>query len=331
MLLVMVAVTALSFRDGGAVADSGAQPWPGEMGTLDSVLARLPPLQANDASGKLAALGKALPNTEAVDDFVRREMTRGELSIGEPPALPDVSAIRELILREPIVWERHGGIGDAETDAMRGMLMRVSRALGASALARGRAGDPAAWEDLHAAWNLARALDGYPQLMLQTAALSMLRMINAVAWKMPLRSPLWLGELQERDGVGPLLESFQYQTACYWQDGAHIVPTKWLAKSVEHDRQIAEDLFNATSCEVSPPMNEVGTDLTPFWRRAFRYRAEREATANALRVREGKPFEPSSRCSDGGWSFDGMTLRFSREIPAAAQDASMPLVLRVKP
>ena len=331
MLVAMATVTALSLRDEGAVASSGAQPWPGEMGTLDSVLARYPPLQANDASVKLSALGKALAESKEVDDFVRREVSRGELAIGEPPALPEVSAIRELLLREPIVWERHGGIGDAETDAMRGMLMRMARALAASALARGRANDPAAWEDLHAAWNLASSLDGNPQMMVQTAVLSIARVINAVAWKMPLPSPPWLGELLERDGVGPLLESFQYQTACYWQDGARMFPTKWLAKSVEHDRQIAEDLFRATTCEVSPPMNEVGTDLTPFWRRAFRYRAEREATANALRLREGKSIDPASRCSDGGWSFDGTTLRFSRELSTPASDAAMPLVLRLKP
>ena len=64
----------------------------------------------------------------------------------------------------------------------------------------------------------------------------------------------------------------------------------------------------------------LGPDLTSVWRRAFRYRAEREATANALRVREGKPIETASRCSDGGWTFDGTTLRFSREIATAAPD-----------
>ena len=58
--------------------------------------------------------------------------------------------------------------------------------------------------------------------------------------------------------------------------------------------------------------------FSSVWRRAFRYRPEREATANALRVREGKSIETGSRCSDGGWTFDGTTLRFSREIATAA-------------
>lgn len=214
---------------------------------------------------------------------------------------------------------------------MRAMQMTLARALVASALKKARANDPAAWDDLHAVWRLARTLDGHPQMMTQTAALAMARMINAVAWKMPLPAPAWLGDLQARDNVQPLLEAFQFQTASYWKSGARIFPTKWLATSVEHDRLIAEELFSLTRCDVNTPMNELGTDLTSLWRRAFRYRAEREATANALRVREGKSIESESHCSDGGWMFDGKTLRFSREIATAAPDRPMPLVLLVKP
>jgi len=207
----------------------------------------------------------------------------------------------------------------------------MARALVANALAKGRSNAPAAWDDLHAVWRLARSLDGHPQMMAQTAALSMARMINAVAWKMPLPAPAWLGDLQSRDDVRPLLDAFQHQTASYWRSSAWIFPTKWLASSIDHDRKIAEDLFSITGCDVNTPMNQLGTDLTSVWRRAFRYRAEREATANALRVREGKSIETGSRCSDGGWMFDGGTLRFSREIATAPPDNPMPLVLRVKP
>jgi hypothetical protein len=314
-----------------AVATSAARLWPGGMGTLDSAFERFPRLQANDASRKLTALGNALPKNEAVDDFVRREIAMGEVNIGEPPALPDLFAIRDLLLRKRIVWERHDGIGNAETEARRVVQLTVARALVASALTKARANDPAAWEDLHAVWNLARALDGHPQMMAQTAALSMARMVNAVAWKMPLPAPAWLSELQERDYVRPLLEAFQYQAASYWEDGARMFPTKWLATSVEHDRLIAEELFNATRCDVNARGNELGTDLTSVWRRAFRYRAEREATANALRVRERRPIETKSACSDGTWSLQGTTLRFSREILSSTSEKPMPLVLLVKP
>jgi hypothetical protein len=340
--LVVVAVIALVvalvawilswFRAPAAVATSAARPWPGGLGTLDSVAGRFPPLQANEASAKLTALANALPRNAAVDELVWREIARGGLAIGKPPALPDVSAIRELLLREPIVWMRDDRIGgDDDSSATRATQMTAARALVADALAKGRANDPAAWEDLHAVWKLARSLEGHPQMMTQTAGLSMARMINAVAWKMPLPAPAWLGELQARDYVPPLLEAYQHQTASYWKDGAKMFPTKWLADSVEHDRRIAEELFNATRCDVNAPMNDLGTDLSSVWRRAFRYRAEREATANALRMRERKPIETGSRCSDGGWTVDGTTLRFSREIPTAPPDRPMPLVLRLEP
>ena len=337
VLIVVVVVIALVlwviswFRAPEAVATSAAQSWPGGLGSLDSVAGRFKPLPANDASVKLTALAKALAKNEAVDDFVFREISRQELTIGNPPAVPDVSAIRELLLREPIVWERRNeDIGDAETTEMRAVLMTMARSLVASALAKGGASNPAAWEDLHAVWKLARSLEGRPQVMMQTASLAMARMINAVAAKMPLPAPAWFGELQGRDYVRPLLEAFQYSAASYWDDGATIFPTKMLATSVEHDRIIAEEVFNTTKCDVSVRMNQLGVDLSSVWRRAFRYRAEREATANVFRVREGKPIETKSVCSDGSWSFDGTTLRFSREIATAAPDRPMPLLLRVK-
>ncbi len=329
--IALFAWVALWFRDKDAVTTSASRPWPESMGTLDAAAGRWPPLKANEASVKLTALAKALPKDKAVDDFVEREITRGELNIGEPPALPDISAIRELLLREPIIWESRVEFDDAGVIEMRATQMTIARALVASALTKARAHDPAAWDDLHAVWKIARTLDGHPQMMAQTAALSMARMVNAVAWKMPLPAPAWLSELQERDNVRTLLDAFQYQTASYAEDGARFFPTKWFAASIDHDRLIAEELFNLTRCDVNTPMNELGTDLSSVWRRAFRYRAEREATANALRVREGKSIETGSRCSDGGWMFDGTTLRFSREIATGAPDRPMPLALRVKP
>ena len=327
--IALVAWFFLWFRNEGAVETSAARPWPGGMGSLDSAADRWPSLKANEASVKFTELAKALPQNKDVDDFVEREIVRGEISIGDAPALPDVSAIRELLQREQIVWERRIEFDDTVVGEMRGVQMRVARALVANALTKARGNDQSAWDDLHAAWKLARSLEEYPQMMAQTAVLTMARMINAVAWKMPLPAPSWLGELQDRDNVQPLLDAFQYQAAWYSKDGAWF-PTKWLAASVDRDRGIAEALFKETRCDVNTPMNDLGTDLSSVWRRAFRARAEREATANALRVRAGKSIETSSRCTDGGWAFDGTTLRFSRDIATAAPDKPMPLVLQIK-
>ena len=127
--LALVAWVISWFRVPDVVATSAARPWPGGMGTLDSVAARLPALQANDASVKLTALANALPKNEAADAFVAREIARGELTIGAPPPLPDVTAIRELVLREPIVWARRDGIGgDDDTQTRRTAQMAIARA-----------------------------------------------------------------------------------------------------------------------------------------------------------------------------------------------------------
>lgn len=316
-----------------AVASSAARPWPGGLGTIDSVADRFPPLRANEAAVKLVTLMKALPKDELLAAYVAREITLRELTIGEAPKLPDVSPMRELLLREPIVWGRSGGVGevgDINTSERRVVQMTLARLLVASALRKARENDPDAWEDLHAVWKLARSMDRQPEMMEQTAAFTMTRMINAVAWKMPLPAPAWFAALQEHDSVLRLIEAFQYQVASYSNGGSPMFPTRWHAGSVEHDRRIAEKVFNESRCDVTTEENDLGVDLSFVWRRAFRYRAEREATANALRAREGKAIVSASRCTDGEWTFDGATLRFSREIPTAPRDTPMPLVLRVK-
>ena len=331
VLILLVAVALVVwviswFRTPAAVTKSSARPWPGDMGTLDAVDKRVPVLKANEACVKLTALARALPKSDAVDEFVLREVARAEMTIGEPPAIPDITAIRELLLREQVIWSTRDGIGgDDDTQTRRTLQMTMARTLIADALKKARANDAAAWDDLHAVWKLARSLDAHPQMLAQTAALSMGRFSNAVAWKMPLPAPAWVAELHQHDNVKSLLESFQFQTASYSEDGLRFFPTKMLANSVDHDRGIAEELFKETKCDVKARANETGVDLTSVWRRAFRYRAEREASANALRIREGKPIEQTSRCSDGSWSYDGTTLRFSREIETPAPDRPMPL------
>lgn len=335
-LIVVLAVIGLVgsifilLRNPRAVAVSASEQWPGQMGNLETAGERWPQVEPNEASVKLTSLSEALPkNDKTVDDFLAREITRNEPRIEEAPQLPDVSSIRDLLLREDVSWQRYDEVGDQNAIAARTLQMTIARVLVANALAKGRANKREAWDDLQAVWKLARSLHGHPQLMSQTAALAMARMVNAVAWKMPLPAPSWFAEFESTDNVRQLLEAFQHQTSTYWQS-TRFFPTKWFAKSIDHDRKVAEDLFNFTGCDVNPPMNEVGTDLTSVWRRAFRYRAEREATTNAITIREGKDIQTNSRCSDGSWTFDGTTLKFSREISTASPDTPMPLTLQVK-
>lgn len=335
LLVVLVSIALVAwviswFRTPEAVATAAAKPWPGG-GALSDVNRRVTPKKENDVARKLATLTNALPQNDAVVAYVRREVARDTVVIGHAPALADISLLRELLLREQPAWNTHEGLGDDRpaTEA-RVVQMTAARWLVASALAKGSAHDVSAWEDLHAVDNLSRALAPYPQVTSQTAAFTMDRMINAVAWKMPLPPPAWFAEMQQRDAVQRMLPAFQHQAASYWQDGSRMFPTKFLANSVEHDRAIAESLAKETRCDVKAPSNELGVDLSSVWRRAFRYRAELEATANALRAREGKPIETKSRCSDGVWTFDGSTLRFSHDIATEGSVQPMPLVLHVE-
>jgi hypothetical protein len=336
MLALLAAAVYLAswFWAGDEVAAAAARPWPDGMGTLAAVPGRYPPQGENEAARTLTKLAGSIAENEAVTTYVRQEIARGELTIAEPPVIGDVSAIRELLLHEPVVWERnlsqqHGGLLPKVA-----MHLSVMRTLVASALGRARRDDGAAWEDLHAAWNLTKSLDGHPHLIVQVVAMSMTRAINAVAWKMPLPVPAWFGELQDRDFVRLLLETLQFENWRRWR--YQRFPLKPFAERIERERTLAGELARVTECEFDR-VTETGDRSDPNgrldigWQRAFRFRAEREATANALRARAGQPIEEGSRCSDGGWSFDGTTLRFAKPIALPERrDTSMPLTIHIR-
>ena len=162
----------------------------------------------------------------------------------------------------------------------------------------------------------------------------MTRAINAVAWKMPLPVPAWLDEVQDRDLVRPLFETLQYENWRTWR--YQKFPIKVFAVTIDRERTLVSELARVTECEFNS-VTETGDRRDPIarldigWQRAFRYRVEREATANALRARAGQPIEEGSHCSDGGWNFDGKTLRFAKPIALPERrDTSMPLTLHVR-
>jgi len=333
-LLAAAVYVASWFWAGDEVAAAAARPWPDGLGTLAAIPDRYPPQQENEAARKLMTLAESVPENDAVTAYVRQEIARGELSIAQPPAIANVSAIRDLLLREPVVWEsdlaqQHGGLLGKVA-----MHLTLMRALVASALGHARQHDAAAWDDLHAAWNLTKALHGYPHVILRAVAMSMTRAINAVAWKMPLPVPAWFAEVQDRDFVGPLIETLQYENWRTWKEQKF--PLKPFAARVERERTLAGELARTTECAFNrvaqtDDRSDPNARLDIGWQRAFRYRAEREATANALRARAGQPIEESSRCSDGQWRFDGKTLRFAKPIALPERlDTSMPLTLRVR-
>jgi len=337
VLLVVLAgavYVASWFWAGDEVAAAAAPPWPNGMGTLAAVPDRYPPQHENEAARTLTKLAANVAENDAVTTYVRQEIARGELTIAEPPAIAGISAIRGLLLREPVVWERdllqqHGGLLGKVA-----MHLSLMRTLVASALGRARQHDAAAWDDLHAAWNLTKSLDGHPHVIVRVVAMSMTRAINAVAWKMPLPAPAWFGEVQDRDLVQPLFETLQFENWRRWRE--QTFPLKPFAERIERERILTEELARVTECEFNRvtgtgDRSDPNDRLDIGWQRAFRYRVEREATANALRARAGQRIEEDSHCSDGRWSFDGNSLRFAKPIALPERlDTSMPLTLHVR-
>jgi hypothetical protein len=326
LIVVVLVAAAIYFASwfwaGDEVNAAAARPWPAGLGTLDAVPGRYPPQLENEAARKLSALAVRVSDDDAITTYVRREIASGEVAVAVPPPIVDVSAIRNLLLSERIVWKRdlmqqHGGL--LPKVSMHQSLMRT---LVASALGRARKREPGAWDDLHAAWNLTKALDEHPNVILRTVAMSMTRAINAVAWRMPPPAPAWFDEVRNHDYVRPRMETLQYENWRRTKDQKF--PLKSLAETIDRDRKVADAFAGATACEVRGTA-DIG------WQRAFRYRAEREATANALHARAGQPIEERSQCSDGGWSFDGKMLRFTRPIVLPEQhDTSMPLALHLR-
>ena len=336
LLIVLGAAVYVAswFWAGDQVDAAAARPWPNGMGTLASVPDRYPPQHENEAARTLTKLAAAVPNNDAVTAYVRQEIVRGDLTIAAPPPVADISAIRDLLLREPIVWERDLLQQYSGLLPKTAMELSLMRALVASALGRARLHDASAWDDLHAAWNLTKSLNGHPHLFLRILAMSMTRAINAVAWKMPLPVPAWFAEVQDRDLVQPLFETLQYENWRRWKEQKF--PLKPFAERIERERALAGELARMTDCEFNraterADRKDPNATLDIGWKRAFRYRAEREATANALRARAGQRIVASSRCSDGRWSFDGTSLRFSKTIALPEKlDTSMPLTLHVR-
>lgn len=334
VLLAAAVYVASWFWAGDKVDAAAARSWPDGLGTLASVPDRYPPQHENDAARRLTKLAGPIAEDDAVTAYVRQEIARGDLTIAQPPPIVDVSAIRDLLLREPVVWEsdlvqQHGGLLGKVA-----MHLTLMRALVTSALGRARKNDVAAWDDLHAAWNLTKALDGHPHIILRAVSMSMTRAINAVAWKMPLPVPAWFAEVQERDLVRALIETLQFED---WRtQKEQMFPLKPFAERIERERLLAGELARMTKCEfnrVTEPADPKDPNgrIDIGWQRAFRYRVEREATANALRARAGQPIEQGSHCSDGRWSFDGKTLRFTKPIALPERrDTSMPLTLLVR-
>ena len=303
---------------------------------------------------------------EGIANYINGEQARDSLVIGEPPAAvaeyiathaQAIDAVRDHLIRSnDIAWTVDL---DKKFNAPLPNLLahqHVVRLLVARSLIRARTGDAGAWEDLHAASMLERSLQRRPELLSQITSLHFAKMINAAAWKLPLPAPQWLSELHAVDRRPLMLRGLQHDTWLLWRHGPEEGGGPWkfltrpylrvsVGNMAVHQRTTAIELANVQTCGFEgdkyferrvkglPRWNIVARIAVPnigtVWSRVLRHDAEREATANALRVRAGEPVSAESRCSDGTWRYEAGRLSFTRQIPPFGKH-DMPLALSVR-
>ena len=354
--------------------------WPAGLGTLASVEGRVQRHTTNDAARQLTALAKPLqisfempsksaplPINTAIVDYLKAEHVRAEATIGAAPAVvvaylakheQELDAVRDHLLRaERIEWQLEPSKWvDAPIPNLLGH-MHLARLLTARALHYAHTNDVRAWDDLHAAWRLARSLEPRPETISQLIFLAVARSVNATAWKLPQPAPSWFGEVQNVDHRQLMLRAHQHETWLIVQHSANAVEgirdvlakpyLQWATIDfTHHQRDTAEQIAAATACTFDgaafaqqryaaiPRWNVPARIVTPnigtAWQRMFRTIPEREATANAMRIAQGQPIVTKSTCSDGAWTYANGRLSFSRDLPKSSPvENALPLSLAI--
>lgn len=211
-------------------------PWPLGLGSIDEVPQRYPAAPASVAAVKLSGLAEEAgieltpremragrpplrQRDRSESGYVTRQIQRANLAIDAPPAslqetltarAPQLQAMRALILSgELLAWAQDIEAGPAAPLPPLAGHMYLTRILVASAFDRARRNEPAAWDDLRAAWMLNRNLLERPEIISNLIGIAAARMVNAAARKMPLPAPDWLGEMQRFDFRRAMLAAHQ--------------------------------------------------------------------------------------------------------------------------
>lgn len=363
LALVIVGI-ALALYFGRSRVETGTanRPWPLGLGVVADAPKRFPPAKDNAAATQLVKLAadaevelrysRTRRNAGGVreelrDEFieyVRTQLERSGDTIDAPPtevaryltenAAP-LDEIRTLALSgTPIVFEADINRGDRERGGEGSpdpvpigpnvfALQHIHRAFVVRALTAARDGNPAAWDELRTTWALTRPLWGRPDTTAVLGASTAARMVNGAARKMPLPPPSWLAEL----------DTFPYEQHLAAAQQA----VAWRGKNpalTERLRGMAAEVLQAKTCDASSPQfdavrEKLGARAAPSlvsnWDRLMRFRAEREARRNVLRIRAGQPPVRDTQCSDGSWEVTPASFKFTREAPVQRPQIDYPL------
>jgi hypothetical protein len=344
-------------------ARAGAAEWPGGLGPLTSAPGRFPATKRNAAAERFSQRAAGVPGS--IGYYVTREAERAERAIeldaNVAELLTEHNSTLELLRHHVLTggemtWDHDPEKGFSDKLPPLDEHLDAARAFIARALLRAHDGDVRAWDDLRAAWLVAASLHGSPDALSQGYALNIAGLVTATAWKLPLPVPPWFEAVKRYEPEQFLARSAHYEAWVTWAHVPRGVVKEglWLlwplakigvAYSVNRQRETLGTLLDPPDCafdadrfigEQVPRWNVVAREAFArfygSWNSAYRYRAEREATVNALRLAAGEPVIAASRCEGGTWSAEALPdraarLKFSGKVgkPDKALELSIPL------
>lgn len=342
LALVVVGIgAALYFGRSRVETGAANRPWPLGLGRVADAPKHFPVTKDNAAATKLIELaakanvdlradrgrrgGVSEDLREALGEYTQVQLERSGDAIDAPPSdvaryltgnAGTLDEIRALALSgTPIVFEAdpaHDFLGERRSGPNLFALQYLQRTFVVRALDAARGGSAAAWDELHAAWELTRPLWQRPDPEGVLAGMTAARMVNAAARKMSLPPPAWFREVF----------TFDYERAYVAAQQAQAWRNKQPALN-ERLRGMAEEVLRAKTCDAASPQfkqvrENLGGRATPSlvsgWQRLMRFRAEREATERVLQIRAGQAPSRESQCSDGRWDVTAKSFRFTRDV-----------------
>ena len=334
LVWVVMYVTASS-----SMRDALQERWPYSLGSVADLEKPADTHPASKEAKEIMKLIDALSFEEPTpDDYVAAQIAKKDDAIDPLPAdaglkghEAQVTQIARAVVdaRDRIRWDSAGAPWELE---------ETSQFLAAAALDRARNGDAAgAWEHATAIWLLARSasLRQYSAEM----SLTMKRLANALARKLPPPAPPWTAELTafdpRRDTAAQIQQSTASRVRTMTSLRGPLIVLKPISDMVEASnirasRAAAEVMAKAPRCRIDTSQE---FEHTAEVYRASRIDAELEATAKMLalkaeRARLGRwpaalPGGSASRCAGNHWEYgveaDGSRMKLWMSFPVAAE------------
>jgi hypothetical protein len=355
-----------------AVNEAIAKPWPDQLGPVRDVRSRYPEHGTTQEAqmvvqvaahvriqlGERGEEASTSPIDKQLDDqliaFAYGQLAGPDDAIDAPP--PDVASYledhqaaldglaRTVIGFGPLIdWQSDLG-EDQQRYPNRVGHLQLARALAADALVKARGGDASAWDDVHAIVLLARPLLRHEDPNSVAAGLSLDRLANGVARKLPPPVPAWWREVNELDARRAVIAAEQAEAWFIWQwlsriRGRHRIEAFLLSPLFDASvsgylngkRRAAEEFAASHDCAFDVKASDRRWQF-PAWsilkrnryltigsgtafQRAAVFDFERSATERVMAIKEHRPTPATSRCTDGTWSYADGVLRFSIPIP----------------